>query len=410
MEQNKDIWRNVPPFTKELLIRMAETYWTPLYKYVKKNPHLIETISGFLIKHDILNVFLGKSHIGIEYIGPERINILEEEYKLSVRSFDYSLSEVPLLQRIIGFDFDSTSGLGLPLPPFSSDLIIPTNAGADKLEDLKWNYAAQDSIISFNSACPIVPQKQFTRIVNSFFFHANEKGLITRHIKWLDLIPIEFDDTGIEYDKISFTVEPFKKLVEHDAEFEYPIPDDYKFEKLQKINRFIELTGDGTTTEPEITKWLSREENKFILTMGCGGTEVHYQVVCEWQSEHRNKLIPDFLLVRPNGYADIVEFKLPSLKKGAIIGKTNRESFSAEINSYISQTRCYREYFEDPNNRNWVLKKYGLKIHKPRRILITGRRCDFQNDEWKTIVSDHHDLDIMTYDDLTDMVCAQFYL
>jgi hypothetical protein len=125
---------------------------------------------------------------------------------------------------------------------------------------------------------------------------------------------------------------------------------------------------------------------------------------CEWQSEEKDEIIPDFFVVRANGYADIVEFKLPKVKRNTVVGRNNREQFSAEINSYIAQTRVYRSYFEDPNNRRWFEKKYGFKVYKPKRYLVVGRRNDFECDEWIEIKSDYTDVEIVTYDDLVDTV------
>ncbi|GAB4032683.1 hypothetical protein GCM10028774_13920 [Spirosoma jeollabukense] len=114
--------------------------------------------------------------------------------------------------------------------------------------------------------------------------------------------------------------------------------------------------------------------------------------------------------MQPNGYANIVEFKLPYLKSNLVTGRSNRETFSAEINSYISQTRVYKSYFDDPNNRKWFEAKYGFKVFNPRRILVIGRRWDFRNDDWREIVADYKDIEIMTYEDLVDGVVAQFYI
>lgn len=128
------------------------------------------------------------------------------------------------------------------------------------------------------------------------------------------------------------------------------------------------MFGNSENSEPTITSFLAQQENHFILNMGFMGTGVHSQVKCEWQSEEKDEIIPDFFVVRANGYADIVEFKLPKVKRNTVVGRNNREQFSAEINSYIAQTRVYRSYFEDPNNRRWFEKKYGFKVCKFRLI------------------------------------------
>jgi hypothetical protein len=144
--------------------------------------------------------------------------------------------------------------------------------------------------------------------------------------------------------------------------------------------------------------------------MRFGASDIYEEVSCEWQSESRPPIRPDFFVVQPDGYGDIVEFKLPELKRKVVVGQTNRETFSAEINSYISQTRVYKSYFDDPNNRRWFESKYGFKVYNPRRTLVIGRRTDFSTDEWREILSEYGDLGIMTYDDLIEGVVAQFYV
>ena len=143
--------------------------------------------------------------------------------------------------------------------------------------------------------------------------------------------------------------------------------------------------------------------------MGFIGVGVYNEVLCEWQSEERENIKPDFFVLRANGYADIIEFKLPNMKSNSITGRNNREHFSSELNTYIAQTRVYATYFDDPNNRKWFEKKYGFKVYKPKRYLVIGRRNDFEMDEWIEIRADYNNLEIITYDDLVDTVISQFY-
>ena len=97
------------------------------------------------------------------------------------------------------------------------------------------------------------------------------------------------------------------------------------------------------------------------------------------------------------------------MKSSSIVGRENRESFCAQLNSYVAQTRTYANYFNDTNNRIWVKEKYGIDVYKPRRILIIGRRANFDREEWREIVADYNNFEVMTFDDLVDGVVAQFY-
>lgn len=405
----KEAYSTIKPLVMAFLKELMTNYWGPLYHYIQDNPELIGTVPGFLLDLEKLIVYVGRTHIAVEYMGSEVLQKLNPEGQLNVQSHDYSAKDYNLFEQIIGFKYDSTASVSMPLPPISVDLLFPTNRGWDKLSELGWNFAAQNSIMGFNAPSPEPVPGQFTRIVNGMFFDADDSGLKTRHIKWLDFFPIHFDGSDEEVDTISFSLEKMRNIVEHDANFPYPLPDDYKFTQLPKINRFIEIWGNSTSTETEITSHLAKEENEFILTMKFGAKEIHSELTCEWQSEERDDIRPDFFVVQPNGYADIVEFKLPTINKNFVVGSENRETFSAWLNSYISQTRVYKTYFEDPNNRKWFETKFGFKVHNPRRWLVVGRRNDFDSDVWREIISDYKDIEILTFDDLIDGVVVQFY-
>ena len=191
---------------------------------------------------------------------------------------------------------------------------MPTNRGGDELERLNWRFDAQDSITIFNQSHPTLVEGQFTRIVNGLFFDADESGLRTRHIKWIDFIPIFYDDSDENNDTYGFDLSFYKKIFQADCHYVYPLPItyDYQHSKLQIVNRFIELVANNKTTEPEITKFLSLPENQFILNWRFGGVDVHDEVTCNWQSEDKSPVRPDFFIVMPNGFANIVEFKLPT--------------------------------------------------------------------------------------------------
>ncbi|EPS7820601.1 Shedu anti-phage system protein SduA domain-containing protein [Acinetobacter baumannii] len=396
--------------TAKLFMKALFHYYTgPMYRMIEKNPELQKTISGFLINPESVSIYIGKHHLAVEYTGSEILEKLPTgESKIPMVVRDFSDKDGNLLEHIIGFSDDSTSGLVTPLLDWNPDFLWATMKGYDKLDELNWNYSAQDSFMFMNASIPQPIPGKFSRITNGFFFDSDDVGLKTRHIKWMDIFPISIDESHDDYDQFQFEIGVFEQLAKFDINYEYPMPSDYKYKHLPRINRFIELWGNSESSEPQITQFLAQEENQFILTMSLGAVDIASEKECIWQSEDRPNIRPDFFISKGNR-VDIVEFKLPSLKGNAVVGKENRESFSATLQSYISQTRVYSSYFDDPNNRKWVKDNYGLDVYKPRRILIVGRRNDFTTDEWREIMSDYRDLEIMTFDDLIDGVVAQFY-
>lgn len=399
---------------EELFSSISAVYWTKMVHYIQENNISYQDVNCFILSPESMTVYLGQKYIAIEYCGNPYKKEFETHLRREILVRDYTkikLDTRQFIEKIVGFKFDGTSGVVFPLTSgVYENLIIPTNAGIEKLLDLQWNFSAQNSIVGFNSMGIDIADDQFVRLINCSFFDEQNGDLKTRTIKWIDFLPCKYIEPAEgEFDQIGISVEIYKRLWKQDMRYKYPEPDDFKFTKLPQINRFIELFGDSKHSEPEITSFLAKKENSFILNMGFMGTCIYDQVLCKWQSEERADIKPDFFVLHANGYADIVEFKLPNIKSTTVVGKSNREHFSSELNSYIAQTRVYARYFEDPNNRRWFEDCYGFKVYKPKRYLVVGRRNDFSSDEWIDIKEDYKDLEIITYDDLVDTVVSQFY-
>lgn len=407
---------NCDEFAKGLLNVLGDIYFFKMYDAIKSLNIPPKELTGFLVNPEKIIFYIGKTHIAMELYGNEVIDTLKDTTYLEVKVFDYTKDdekEFSFFEKVVGFKHDSTMEIDFKIPilEINEELIIPTNKGMDKLIELNWNFAAQNNIISFNSGGFYVPVGQFARLINCIFFHADDSGLITRRVKWMDFIPLKYAETSnCKYDKFVIDLSHYLNYWLEDLLYKYPLPEDYKYKKLEKINKFIEVFGNKENSEPIITSYLGYDENKFILNMAFFAKDIYSQLECKWQSEDKIPIKPDFFVVKPNKFADIVEFKLPQLKSTAITGIINREKFSSEIESYIAQTRVYKKYFEDPNNRTWFENKYGFKVYNPRRYLVIGRRWDFDSVVWMEIKSEYPDLEIITYDDLIDGVISQFYI
>ncbi|TCS80322.1 uncharacterized protein DUF4263 [Muricomes intestini] len=398
----------------ELLSEISKIYWSKMFHYIKDNNIDINNVNCFIIDPESIILYFSKEYLAIEYCGNPFSKVIQPKSQKVITLNDWTKENITtqqFMEKIIGFQFDGSSGVVYPLiSDLYEDLVLPTNAGMEKLIDLKWNFAAQNHSIGFNADGIDIVGNQFVRLINCTFFDCKNNDLKTRTIKWMDFLPLKYDDTlEGEYDELKFNFSEYSSNWLRDMFYQYPEPVDYKYDKLPKMNHFIELFGDSTNSETDITSFLEQDENKFIMTMAFQGIRSVGQVECKWQSENRPNIKPDFFVLKANGYADIVEFKLPNIKHGAIVGRNNRENFSSEINSYIAQTRVYQQYFDDPNNQMWCEKEHDIKAYKPRRYLVVGRRSDFEAEVWMEIKAQYQDLEIITYDDLVDTVVAQFY-
>ena len=257
---------------KHIVSSLNKFYWTPIYELLKENPEKVKNFTNFLLFPREVIIYMGRNHIGIEYIGAERAQILCERGRINIRLYDYSLSKNSLIEEIIGFAFDAET-VKIPISGNTENLIFATDAGWEKLFDLNWNFAAQDGVLGFNSGGLELVEKEFCRIINGLFFNATNDRLKTRHIQWLDLIPIIYDDSNDEYDSFKYTIEPYKKLVINDFHYIYPVPHEFKYEKLLPLNRFIQLFASSDVSETDITSFLIKEENKF--NPSCRSFRIH---------------------------------------------------------------------------------------------------------------------------------------
>ncbi|CAM3736696.1 MULTISPECIES: Shedu anti-phage system protein SduA domain-containing protein [Paenibacillus] len=389
---------------------MFTNYWMRMWAILDENPHLKDTFPSFLLNPEKLVFYFGKNHMALEYVGSVQKEDLDENYQLTVEIHDCTYTE-NLMDAVIGFELGNDPTKRHPSMSFNENIYLPSNDAYEILEQNGWNFAAQPMMIGFNIAGLDLIEKSYHRFINCFFYGSDTHGLLVRHIKWLDVFPVDMIDYNDELEQFKFY--PWQDQEERarkDVSIVFPTPSGHRDPKLIQLNRFVELFSSSQVTETQITRFLSEPENQFILKMVFFAKELYAEKECVWANDPTRKAIrPDFFITEPNGFSDIVEFKLPNVKTSMIVGRENREAFSAEIGSYIAQTRTYREYFEDPRNRDYVLDKYGIKVHHPKRWLVIGRRWMIESDEWKSIQNDYKEFAIRTYDDLVDYVISMLY-
>ncbi len=421
----KELLRKMNPcidLVEKIALEISHKYLLPMKGYVKEN-HISEKDTNTLMMNLTKLIFyIGRDYIAVEYMDeilPKDTREILGENQLLVQTFDYSDEELSVQQficKVLGLklsDYNPT----IPLVSESqdiADLFLPTNDAVLKLVNLGYNFTSEESLVGFNSGFIDFRKGSFHRLINCRFHYVENDNLKTRIAKWIDFYPCKYKGEDIDGDNYSQTFQcylpKYNELWKKDLFYTLPIPAEGKYSKLPIINRFVEIFGDKDNKETDITSFLAEEENSFILLMTFAGVILKNQLLCIWQNgEERKDLKPDFFVVKANGTVDIVEFKLPSLKVKAIVGNENREAFSAELNSYISQLSVYAEYFYDSANRKWFEKKYGFTVYKPRKYLVVGRRADFSTDEWQRIKAGYSDFEIYTYDDIVDTVVSLLY-
>jgi hypothetical protein len=387
-------------------------YWGAMRKDLKAHPELEKTVPAFLINPEKLTFYVGKTHLGVEYYGPTSKDAINDDGRVEVEVFDYRDTE-NLLDEILGIDFNDSTAKGprFPLPEVTHNLYCPTNRAHDAMLTNGWNFAAQDMMMMINSPGFALEANRFARIIDSYFYDADNGRLKVRHVKWLDLFPCQHQlDVDVDHDRMDiwFFPEPDKQA-QIDNRVTLRRPPDYQMDKLRQLNRFVEMAFSIDVSEPEITSFLAAKENQFIIKLAFFATAIYPEKECQWAETGKKAIKPDFFAEHPNGFSDIVEFKLPDFGGSVTTGTENRKAFSAKVTAYAAQTRVYEEYFEDPRNKRHVAEQHGIKVQYPHRFLVVGRRWMFSTGDWKKIQNDFRNLTIVTYDDLVDGVRGQLY-
>ncbi|MGA4620025.1 Shedu anti-phage system protein SduA domain-containing protein [Citrobacter meridianamericanus] len=282
-----------------------------------------------------------------------------------------------------------------------------------ELIDLGWRIEVFNSTGILNGFKDIaMPKNKYVNFQNIFLFYKNIGGdVVSHHIKWLEVFPCKLiiDSSGNITELLS-SPKLFDRAIVNAGCHKFFIPETYQQLKFRNLNAFIELWGNKGTDETTITRFLKDDENKFILTMQFGVKDIYPELICPEINSQRGSIRPDFFIKKTNDICDIVEFKLPRLKKPIVVGNKNRRKFSSFFSTYLAQAKAYVRYFSNVNNRDSVYKLHGLQVENPKVTIVVGRRCDINTAEIREMMSEHADINLISYDDLVDAVVAQLYM
>ena len=169
---------------------------------------------------------------------------------------------------------------------------------------------------------------------------------------------------------------------------------------LPEAARLEELINDPWIHEQDLQDFF--EENPRLLAGTSYDRVVPHPVLARDES---GPLIPDFMLEPVNGFADVLDLKLPGVP--LVTGGRDRLHPTAQVTEAIAQVREYRAYFDDPAHVQAVQDRYGLQAYRPAVAVVIGRdpgpgRNPFELRRiWDELPSH---VSIMTYDQLLRQV------
>lgn len=116
--------------------------------------------------------------------------------------------------------------------------------------------------------------------------------------------------------------------------------------------------------------------------------------------EEAGPLVPDFVLVDPDLQRSmIIDLKLPRTK--IVRRQANRDRFSAAVTEARAQLLEYRDWFEQPTNREMLKTRLGVEIYRPRLGVVIGSSSEFRTAfERQKFAATLSDIDVVTYDDI----------
>jgi hypothetical protein len=284
-----------------MIEKLRIAYWDKLRAVAQQDPSRREVMPGMLVQPDRIVVYLGDTHIAVEYFGP--INVPPELTSDAVRVTFIDCRGADLVSTIVGFDFSGK--IPLRLRGVSTNQFVPVNIEtADMMLDNGWDITAEDMGFWSGAGGVELPENDTARIINWFFYSVEEERLKTRRLQWVDFFSIKFEPVDQVNSNVIVEMWPsFDEMVEFDSHIQYPKPVAFESERLTILNRFRELILSPEVTEPQITTWLASPAHQFILRMAFPAVQLSPQRVCAWQSEpNRPAIIPDFFATRANGF------------------------------------------------------------------------------------------------------------
>lgn len=390
-------------FVERLLKKISklnDLAFRKIYDLLQDKPEIRSTLNPAFPFPKEIRFGLLRRYLVVEYVGPEQP---EDDFFKATSAFYNNIFD------FLGIDISHLHYKTMPMQNVPGIRVF--DEIEDRVEDInfflgdaidvlcdysyRFFYETECScfggILDFNDA-----QKPFY-ISNSTFFWTDDAGnLKVRRVDFLEAWPLE-NGSWI------YPTQPSKLA---DLILACPVPN-YDIKLNKKLNEFIEFVGDSSRGETQITKFI--EENPEILQLGLGVTNLNPQILLEWQyHSEKPSLKPDFMPVGIDGYADILDFKLPTLKSQPIVGSSTRSHPSFEVDSALAQIDEYEEWCSQEVNQQWLLKTKHIRVNHPRKYLIIGHSKDFSPEERQKLRKRRGAV-IITYDELIAMARFQLY-
>lgn len=380
-------------FVQDLVAELNTHVFGPIFDHLQLDSSLREGLNPAFPFPNTIRVGLLDECLVVEYVGPEVKDSdsfdIEGVYEPSMSVLDF-----------LGIDLQHLSVPVLYAPNQVMNVSSFLGGAIDHLCDYFYDFTQVPSEAMMLNGFPEFSKPIEHTVVSNFncFWTDQDGALKIKHVDFLEIFPLKNGDVYY-HSKESYGAFARAILGTH-------VPK-YRVKLHEALNRLIELINLPDTHEPMITKFI--ESTPELLQISLGANDLNPQVKLEWQFETEDDdLIPDFLIERMDGYCDILDFKLPSLKSSPTVGTSSRRHPSFEIDTAIAQLQKYEEWCSQAVNQKWLEKNNGIKLMHPQKYLIIGRSGDFSAADRQRLRQTRSTM-VLTYDEFIEMARFQIY-
>lgn len=176
--------------------------------------------------------------------------------------------------------------------------------------------------------------------------------------------------------------------------------EDFNFIPTEAIEELEKIINSEATKERDLQEFFEAYPNFLRLN---DHREVHPHIYLERSED--GPLIPDFILTNNElQKAALLEIKWSNQLGNIVRRQKNRERFSALVTEAKAQLHKYLNWFDIPEHQERILRHVGMRVYKPKLMVLVGRTSSFTSAIDRSEISvQHPDIEVVTYDDIISL-------
>ncbi|MDX2024323.1 MAG: hypothetical protein SF187_29040 [Deltaproteobacteria bacterium] len=167
-----------------------------------------------------------------------------------------------------------------------------------------------------------------------------------------------------------------------------------------EFGRQLTSLADQPVAEEVLDIFLREHSAQFAEALGYVEAIAQPRLVWQEGSDESGvrESIPDYLLLKSDGTADILDIKRSVLARSGVTGGRARPKFNSYIQELIAQLSTYKRYFASEANRKYALEHFGIRVTSPTLIGIVGNHDNLPKVDIARAIQNHRsDLTLLNF-------------